>query len=46
MVQLLQATTYMHQMGVIHGDLHIMNLFVSDDDNIVVGDLGYARQNG
>ena len=46
MVQLLHAITHMHQMGVIHGDLHMMNLFVSDDDNLVVGDLGNARQNG
>lgn len=42
LVQLIAACQYMHQKSVIHRDLKLGNLFLDDQMNIKVGDLGLA----
>ena len=32
----------MHENGILHGDVKPENVFVDDDDNLVLGDLGAA----
>ncbi len=38
--QLAQALHTLHQSGVLHGDVRPENVFIDDDDSLVLGDLG------
>ncbi|CAL1526964.1 unnamed protein product [Lymnaea stagnalis] len=42
--QLADAIRYLHSMKVIHRDLRPDNIFLDNDGNIKIGDLGTARQ--
>ena len=40
--QLAVALAALHENGILHGDVKPENVFVDDDDNLVLGDLGAA----
>ena len=42
LVQIVGACGYMHQTNIIHRDLKLGNLFLDEDMNVKVGDLGLA----
>lgn len=42
LVQIIGACQYMHQVNVIHRDLKLGNLFLNENMDIKVGDLGLA----
>jgi polo-like kinase 1 len=42
MLQILEATEYMHSHKVIHRDLKLGNLFLNEDMQVKVGDFGLA----
>lgn len=42
--QLVKACEYLHKQRVIHRDLKLGNLFLTDKMNLKVGDLGLAAQ--
>jgi serine/threonine protein kinase len=44
MLQLLDCTRYLHSHNIIHRDLKLGNLFLSEDMEIKVGDFGLATQ--
>lgn len=44
MLQLIDATRYLHHHNVIHRDLKLGNLFLSKDMTIKLGDFGLAAQ--
>lgn len=44
MLQLIDATRYMHGHNVIHRDLKLGNLFLSRDMSIKLGDFGLAAK--
>lgn len=38
--QIVEGIAYLHERDIVHGDLHIANVFVDEDDNIKIGDFG------
>ncbi len=42
--QLVDACVYLHDVRVIHRDLKLGNLFLSDDMDVKVGDFGLATK--
>ncbi|CAM9360144.1 unnamed protein product [Chrysoparadoxa australica] len=44
MIQILEATTYLHQNQIIHRDLKLGNLFLDKNWDIKVGDFGLAAK--
>lgn len=42
--QILQGTLYLHQQKVIHRDLKLGNLFLNDELEVKIGDLGLATK--
>jgi serine/threonine protein kinase len=44
LLQLIDATRYLHHHNVIHRDLKLGNLFLSKDMTIKLGDFGLAAQ--
>lgn len=44
MVQILNAVQFMHSNRVIHRDLKLANLFLSEDMEVKIGDFGLAAQ--
>jgi polo-like kinase 1 len=44
MLQILNAVQYMHENRVIHRDLKLGNLFLTEDMQIKIGDFGLAAQ--
>ena len=41
-IQCLDGLTYIHNMGVIHKDIKIANLFMDESGKIVIGDFGLS----
>ncbi|OIT00004.1 PREDICTED: probable serine/threonine-protein kinase ifkC [Nicotiana attenuata] len=41
--ELLEGLQFIHEKGVIHGDLSRDNIFLDDHDHIKIGDFGLAR---
>ncbi|XP_016514778.1 eIF-2-alpha kinase GCN2 [Nicotiana tabacum] len=44
--ELLEGLQFIHEKGVIHGDLSRDNIFLDDHDHIKIGDFGLARNTG
>ncbi|CAN0415316.1 unnamed protein product, partial [Ectocarpus sp. 12 AP-2014] len=44
MLQILEATSYLHQHQIIHRDLKLGNVFLDRDWNIKMGDFGLATK--
>lgn len=44
MHQILQGTSYLHQQNIIHRDLKLGNLFLNDEMEVKIGDLGLAAK--
>jgi hypothetical protein len=44
--QLATALEVLHEQGVVHGDVKPENVFIDDDDALVLGDLGTAWTRG
>lgn len=44
MHQILQGTLYLHQQNIIHRDLKLGNLFLNDEMEVKIGDLGLAAK--
>jgi serine/threonine protein kinase len=44
MLQLIDATRYLHKNNIIHRDLKLGNLFLSKEMTIKLGDFGLAAQ--
>lgn len=42
LIQIVNATKYMHEQNVIHRDLKLGNLFIDENMDIKVGDFGLA----
>ncbi|VVC32226.1 Protein kinase, ATP binding site,Protein kinase domain,Serine/threonine-protein kinase, active site,POLO [Cinara cedri] len=42
--QILEGTLYLHQQGIIHRDLKLGNLFLNDEMEVKIGDLGLAAR--
>ncbi|XP_067932034.1 serine/threonine-protein kinase PLK1-like [Watersipora subatra] len=42
--QIIQACVHLHSLGVIHRDLKLGNLFVSEELEVKIGDFGLAAQ--
>lgn len=42
--QILEGTLYLHQQNIIHRDLKLGNLFLNDDLEVKIGDLGLASK--
>lgn len=42
--QILQGTLYLHQKSIIHRDLKLGNIFLSDEMEVKIGDLGLATR--
>jgi len=45
-LQLVGALELLHEHGIVHGDVKPENVFVDDDDSLVLGDLGTAWSHG
>lgn len=44
MLQIISAVQYMHDNAVIHRDLKLGNIFLTEDMNVKIGDFGLAAQ--
>ncbi|CAM9486021.1 unnamed protein product, partial [Laminaria digitata] len=44
MLQILEATSYLHRHQIIHRDLKLGNVFLDRDWNIKMGDFGLATK--
>ncbi|KAJ7147365.1 kinase-like domain-containing protein, partial [Mycena filopes] len=44
MVQLVLAVQTLHDVKVIHRDIKPANVFLTQDGNVILGDLGFAKQ--
>lgn len=44
MYQILEGTLNLHQQGIIHRDLKLGNLFLNDEMEVKIGDLGLAAR--
>ena len=44
MLQVLESLNYLHDKKIIHRDLKLGNLFLSDDMQIKMGDFGLATK--
>lgn len=44
MYQILEGTLYLHQQNIIHRDLKLGNIFLNDDMEVKIGDLGFATK--
>ncbi|KAJ7147354.1 kinase-like domain-containing protein, partial [Mycena filopes] len=44
MVQLVLAVQTLHDLKVIHRDIKPANIFLTQDGNVILGDLGFAKQ--
>ncbi|XP_060840506.1 serine/threonine-protein kinase PLK1-like [Rhopalosiphum padi] len=42
--QILEGTLYLHQQNIIHRDLKLGNLFLNDEMEVKIGDLGLAAK--
>lgn len=42
--QILEGTLYLHQQKIIHRDLKLGNLFLNDEMQVKIGDLGLAAK--
>lgn len=42
--QILEGTLYLHKQDIIHRDLKLGNLFLNDDMEVKIGDLGLAAR--
>lgn len=42
--QILEGTLNLHQQGIIHRDLKLGNLFLNDEMEVKIGDLGLAAR--
>lgn len=42
--QILEGTLYLHQQKIIHRDLKLGNLFLNDELEVKIGDLGLAAK--
>lgn len=42
--QILEGTLYLHNQGIIHRDLKLGNLFLNDEMEVKIGDLGLAAR--
>jgi len=38
----VQAVAYLHSQGIVHGDVHLGNLMIDDNDRIRLGDFGLS----
>lgn len=46
MLELAAALNYLHQRGIVHGDVKGANAFVNTDRRLVLGDFGLAKMEG
>lgn len=44
MIQLLEGVEFMHKLRKSHRDLKLENLFVDQNENIVIGDFGATKE--
>lgn len=44
--QACQALEFVHNQGIIHGDVHAVNFFLDSDNNLKLGDFGAASVDG
>lgn len=42
--QILEGTSYLHEQKIIHRDLKLGNLFLTDEMEIKIGDFGLATK--
>lgn len=42
-IQMCQGLSFIHQKKILHRDIKAMNIFISSDDQIRIGDLGVAK---
>lgn len=43
-LQIVDALSYVHECGVVHGDISCANIFLDKDMNIKVGDFGLSKR--